>query len=106
MGALISMLSSLHFKIKSLSLISPALYTTNRKILLTHLLKYIIPIVKNNYIIDKNIKDPNLIDLLKNYNSYDFTKQSAELHKLMIETRLKLSKIKTPIRIFHLKMIK
>jgi len=103
MGALISMLSSLHFKIKSLSLISPALYTTNRKILLTHLLKYIIPIVNKNYIIDKNIKDPNLIDLLKNYNSYDFTKQASELHKLMIETRLKLSKIKTPIRIFHSK---
>jgi hypothetical protein len=39
MGALISMLSSLHFKIKSLGLISPALYTTNRKILLTHILK-------------------------------------------------------------------
>ncbi|MGM0445407.1 MAG: alpha/beta hydrolase [Bacillota bacterium] len=103
MGALIAMLSSLHFKIKSLSLISPALYTTNKKILLTHIFKYITPVVNNDFIIDENIKDSNLIDLLENYSTKDFTKQSAELHKLMIECRIKLSKINTPTRIFHSK---
>ncbi len=103
MGALISMLSSLHFKIKSLSLISPALYTTNRKIILTHIFKYITPFVNNNFTIDNDIKDPNLIDLLENYSTKDFTKQSAELHKLMIECRINLAKIDTPTRIFHSK---
>jgi esterase/lipase len=60
-------------------------------------------VVNNKFTIDNDIKDPNLIDLLENYSTNDFTKQAAALHKLMIECRINLSKINTPTRIFHSK---
>lgn len=101
MGALISLLSSLHFRIKSLILISPALYAENKSIIFSHILKYILPFIPKKFEVDSDIKDPNLIDLLKNYNSKTFIKQVAELHKLMLECRKRLSDITVPIKIVH-----
>lgn len=103
MGALISLLASLHFKIKSILLISPALYAKNKKIIFTHLLKYIKPILSNDYEIDEKVENPDLIDLLKNYSCQEYAKQLSELHKLMILTRKNLKKITTKVKIIHSK---
>src|SRR6056297_558569 len=101
MGALISLLSSLHFKIKSLILISPALYAENKSIIFSHILKYVLPFFPKIFKPDKDIKDPDLINLLKNYEYKTFIRQAAELHKLMLECRRKLSNITAPIKIVH-----
>ena len=103
MGSLISMLSSIHFNIKSLFLISPALYSENKNIIFTHLLKYIKPEISTDYEIEDDIEDPDLIDLLKNYSCKDYTKQLSELHKLMLETRKILPDIKSDLKIVHSK---
>ena len=103
MGAIISLLASLHFKIKSLFLISPALYSKNRKIILTHFIKYFKPVLSNDFEISDDVQDPNMIDLLKNYSCQDYTKQISELHKLMLETRRNLKFIKTKLKIIHSK---
>src|SRR6056297_1999556 len=103
MGVLISMLASLQFKIKSLLLISPALYAKNKNIVFTHLLKYIKPIFSNDYEINKDINDPNLIELLEDYDCQEYSKQLSELHKLMLKARKNLSKITTKIKIIHSK---
>ena len=101
MGALISLLSSIHFKIKSLILISPALYAQNRRIIFTHILKYFKPILENEHEIDSDIEDPDLIDLLENYRNQDYTEQIAELHKLMVECRKNLNKVEITTKIIH-----
>ncbi|MFO7815914.1 MAG: alpha/beta fold hydrolase [Halanaerobiales bacterium] len=103
MGSLISMLSSIHFDIKSLFLISPALYSKNRYIIFSHILKYIKPVLSNDYQIEDEIEDPDLIDLLENYSTQDYTKQISELHKLMLETRKILKDIKSDVKIVHSK---
>jgi len=103
MGALIALLSSIHFSIKRLVLISPALYARNKKMLFSHILKYIKPVIDYNPKIDSSIKDPDLIDLYNNYNRYEYTAQLAELHKLMFECRRKIKKVNTKIKIIHSK---
>jgi len=103
MGALISLLASLHFKIKSMLLISPALYAKNKNIIFTHLLKYIRPVLSNSYEIDEEIEDPNLIELIKNYSCQEYSKQLSELHKLMFMARKNLKKITTKVKIIHSK---
>jgi len=103
MGALIALLSSIHFNIKSLLLISPALYSKNKNIIFSHILKYVRPSIDYNQEIDSSIKNPDLIDLYENYNRYEYTAQLAELHKLMLECRRKIKKVDTKIKIIHSK---
>ncbi|MEJ6951678.1 alpha/beta hydrolase [Natronospora cellulosivora (SeqCode)] len=92
MGGLLAILTANRFKVEKLFLIAPALYACNKSLALTHLFKYFIPYLKNKS--NKNeYQTEEELDLYENYWKHHCTKQAAELHKLMILARKKLTSI-------------
>lgn len=95
MGGLLSILIASNFKINKLFLIAAALYSHIKVISLSHILKYIIPVIKS----DKANASDEFEDgyhkiLYENYWKEYYTAQVAELHKLMRLARKKLASVK------------
>ncbi|MFP4017051.1 MAG: alpha/beta hydrolase [Halanaerobiales bacterium] len=95
MGGLLAILTASRFKVKKLFLIAAAIYTHNKLLPFTPILKYIIPVIKNKSE-DENIQEKysteDKLKLYNNYYKYTYTAQVAELYKLM---RLARKKLKT-----------
>ncbi|MFW5982050.1 MAG: alpha/beta hydrolase [Halanaerobiaceae bacterium] len=92
MGGLLALLTASRFKTEKLFLIAPALYSHSKTLNLTHFIKYFIPSIKNK-LISNEYQTEEEIFLYNNYWKEHYTKQAAELHKLMRLTRKKLNNI-------------
>ncbi len=96
MGGLLAILTASHFKVEKLFLIAAALYTHNKLLTLTPVIKHIIPVMENDLAQDPKKYDTE--DELVLYHSYwknHYTAQAAELHKLIRLSKKQLSTIKS-----------
>ncbi len=96
MGGLLAILTASHFEIEKLFLIAAALYTHNKLLLLTPVIKHILPVMKNDLAKDPKEYDTNdELMLYHNYWKNHYTAQAAELYKLMRLSKKKLSNIES-----------
>jgi len=98
MGGLLSLQIANGFAVDKMILIAPALYATDRKIPVTHLLRFFkIKIKQANY--NKTLENSETEEerlIAEDYYRYNYSAQVAELHKLMLSTRKIISNIKVP----------
>jgi carboxylesterase len=100
MGGLIAVLLAAEFKVKKLSLIAPAFFTTNKTIVFTPFLKYFIKKIDNDFSFEnKEDMSEEEIDYHQNYSQGYYTKELAELYKLMLKARKKVEKIDVPTQL-------
>ncbi len=96
LGGLLAILTASHFQVEKLFLIAAALYTHNKLLPFTHIIKHLVPVMKNELAQDPSKYDTE--DELKIYHNYwknHYTFQTAELHKLMRMSKKKLNTIKS-----------
>ncbi len=98
MGGLLSLQIASGFPLKKMVLIAPALYATDKKLPITHLLKiFNLKMEQDSYqeSLDNSETEEERL-LTEDYYRYHYSNQSAELHKLMLGTRKIISNIKVP----------
>lgn len=98
MGGLLSLQIANGFAVDKMILIAPALYATDRKLPITHLLRFFkLKLEQDNYqevLANSKTEEERLIT--EDYYRYHYAAQVAELHKLMLSTRKIIANIKTP----------
>ncbi|MFW6300956.1 MAG: alpha/beta hydrolase [Bacillota bacterium] len=98
MGGLLSLQIANGFAVDKMILIAPALYSTDRKIPVTHFLRlFKIKMEQANYnetLENSETEEERLI--AEDYYRYHYSAQVAELHKLMVSTRKIISDIRVP----------
>jgi carboxylesterase len=100
MGGLIALLLASEFKVKKLSLVAPAFFTADKTIVLTPFLKYFIKKIDNDFSFEnKEDMSEEEIDYHLNYSKDYYTKQLAELYKLMLRARKKAADINIPTQL-------
>lgn len=100
MGGLIAVLLASEFKVEKLSLVAPAFFTVNKTIVLTPILKYFIKKIDNDFTFDdKKEMTKEEIHYHQNYSQDYYTKQLAELYKLMLKARRKAGEIRVPTQL-------
>jgi len=102
MGGLLASLLAVNFKIKKLSLVAPAFYTSDKKLALTPIGKYFIKKIDHpaaDY--RENIEELSQAELAfkNNYSKYYYLEQLAELYSLMKKARREIFKLKTPTQL-------
>lgn len=95
MGGLLAALIASKFKVKKLSLVAPAFFTKNKKIVFTPLIKHFIKKLDNNFKLDEENLTEAEIDFHKNYSFNYYTKALAELYKLIKKGRQAAANIDT-----------
>lgn len=94
MGGLLAILTTARFYTEKLFLIAPALYAHNKLLPLTNILKYVVPVMKDNLAPNpQKFESQDELKLFNNYWKNHYTEQVAELHKLMRLSRKKLTEI-------------
>lgn len=100
MGGLIAVIMASEFKFKKLSLIAPAFFTTNKTLVFTPVLKYFVKKIDNDFSFEnKEDMSAEEIDYHQNYSQDYYTKELAELYKLMLKARKKAEDIDIPTQL-------
>ncbi|MFW5981332.1 MAG: alpha/beta hydrolase [bacterium] len=93
MGALLAILTANKFQTEKLFLIAPALYAHSKLLAFTPLAKYFLASMKNKYKNKDKYETEEEKHLYEHYWKVHYTRQAAELNKLMKLTRKRLTSI-------------
>ena len=96
MGGILSLLIAAEFRPEKLVLLAPAMAVARKVFYLTPLLKYLVPVMKRGWNVERE-SDGDRKVLAREYWSHYYTAQIAELNRLMMMARRKLDRIDCPV---------
>lgn len=95
MGALIATIIAARYDVPRLALLAPAFHTRNRLLFLSPLGKLIVPRLRGAWREDQE-SDPRTVEMGREYSSYNYLRNAAELRRIQRAARRSLGAVRAP----------